>query len=670
MASGTITLTRSGSGYLTGRIVWSSVSNGTEANTSGVTASLQLQRSAQNATSGTFSGTFTVGGVSETLSWYGTLSSYTWVTVKTLTVTVRHNADGSGNCYLYAAVNGPAGTSMEGTSVSGSATVTLDKIPRFATLVSVTDFTDEGNPVLSYTNPAGTAVDSLKACISLDGETDTIPYRDVPKTGTSYIFSLTVAERNTLRAATPNSNTLGVYVFLRTVIGSSASAAVAPATMRIVNAAPTISPTVTDTNSVTKALTGDDSILVARHSTASVTINAAAKKSATIKSRKVVHGKVTLTGNGTLSPVTNHTIEFTVTDSRGNTTTKKASNTIIAYFNPTCSIGNNIPGSDGSLSLTVTGLFYNGSFGSKTNALTVQYRYKASGGSYGSWTTISSVTKSGNSYTASAALTGLNYKTAYTFQARVLDSLVTSGVTSTEKTVIAKPVFDWGQNDFRFNVPINLSDGCDVLKDGAVAYYKPYGTRNSSSSVTNFDAITALGSYWIQTQDMVNGPFASTENCFGVLEVVKGSDSTILQRFTQYGNNGIAAVYERDNVNGWKYTWTRTDSVPINMTLGVEYLTREKHNGLPVYAKLLSLGTLSATAGVTHTGTGISVAKKPYFIYLQAYASNGTFTRNIENVGSIGCYLWQNGTNWYVNVTTESDASAYSGRALIKYVYQ
>ena len=462
MANGTVELTRNPTGvYLIGRITWSSTSNGTSANTSTVTATLQLQRDALNTTTGTFKGTFTVGSTSETISWYGSLPSKTWVTVKTITATVSHNSDGAGNCYLYALINGPGLTTMEGTYVSGSSSVTLDTIPRYASLKSVSDFTDEANPVISYSNPAGTAISSLQVCISLDGSTAKTAWKDVPKTGTEYTVSLTATERNTLRAATPNSNTLQVYYLLKTVLASGSNVASKPAKMNIVNADPVVSPVVVDTNSTTKTLTGDPSILVALHSTASVTINATAQKYATIKSKKVEHGTAVLTGDGTLS-VTNNPIKITVTDSRGNETVKTAANTIVPYINPTCLIGNNIPEADGTFALEVSGLFYNGSIGKTANTLSVQYRRKAAGGSYSSWTTIGSVSKSGNSYAATANLTGLDYQTVYTFQARAIDKLNANGVHSAEKAVISEPVFDWGQYDFRFNVPVYDKTGAQI----------------------------------------------------------------------------------------------------------------------------------------------------------------------------------------------------------------
>ena len=124
MANGTITLAKTGSGELYGQILWSSVSNGTDANTSTVTASIQLKRPAGWYTQGTWKGSLNVGGMSKQISCHTTVRD-SWVTIDTLTATVSHNADGSGSCYIYGTLNGPTQTSMEGTQVSGSATVSV-----------------------------------------------------------------------------------------------------------------------------------------------------------------------------------------------------------------------------------------------------------------------------------------------------------------------------------------------------------------------------------------------------------------------------------------------------------------------------------------------------------------------------------------------------------------
>ena len=52
-----------------------------------------------------------------------------------------------------------------------------------------------------------------------------------------------------------------------------------------------------------------------------------------------------------------------------------------------------------------------------------------------------------------------DYKAKYTFQAKAIDKLITKE--SVERTVKAVPVFDWGEEDFNFNVPVTIQ-GKDV----------------------------------------------------------------------------------------------------------------------------------------------------------------------------------------------------------------
>lgn len=329
----------------------------------------------------------------------------------------------------------------------------LDPNPRFATIKSATNFHDEENPTITYSNPAGNSAASLQACISLTGEKADIAYRDIPKDGTSYTFALTETERNVLRAATPKSNTTDVIFYVRSVIGDGTDHSTLRRTLTIKNPNPTISPTIKDSNAATVALTGDSSKLVRYYSNAAVTFGVAAVKKATLTSQKVICGNHSLVGDGTISGVETNSFVFTATDSRGNTTTKTVMPSFVEYVKVTCSLDNNMPGVDGTMEVRARGLYFNGSFGGKSNSLNVYYRYKAFGGTYSSWTGMT-VSRSGNSYSATANITGLDYQTAYVLQAYAVDALAT--VYSSEKTVNATPVFDWGENDFKFNVPVNV----------------------------------------------------------------------------------------------------------------------------------------------------------------------------------------------------------------------
>lgn len=466
MASGIISLGTSGA--LTGQLVWSSTSNGTAANSSNVTASIQIKRTNSYTTTGTFDYGINVGGKIVHPSWYGSISN-SWITIATLSNTVSHNNDGTGSCYLEAYVNGPSDTSLSGNTVAAKQTVTLDTIPRQANLTSAPNFNDEQSPAITYSNPAGNSVTTLRACIANDAMNNTYAnWRDISKTGNSYTFNLTDTERNALRNAIPNSNTLTVRFMIETNIGGVLYYSNIPRTLTIVNGNPVLSPTIKDVGTGSLALTGDANKIIKGFNYIEYTSGASAKKGASIVSQKVVCGSKTATnGNGSFTDVDSASFVFSVTDSRGNTITQTINKTLIDYVKLTCNIGDKKPDVNGNMKVECSGNYFNGSFGAVANTLNVQYRYKVQGGEYSDWTNMT-ITKDGNTYTAEAYLTGLNYQTTYVFQTKAVDKISWEGVLSEEIIVRSYPVFDWGKNDFRFNVDAHGWFSSDVkdLPDG------------------------------------------------------------------------------------------------------------------------------------------------------------------------------------------------------------
>lgn len=411
------------------------------------------------------------------------INLYPGTVVASGTKTIKHNSDGSKSF----SASAQAGIYYVAVNCSGSGSWTLNSIPRQANLTAAPNFNDEGNPTISFSNPAGNSVTSLDACISLTGSTDDIAYRAVSKTGSSYTFNLTTAERNVLRNACTTANSRTVKFYLRTVIGGNTYYSTLDKTLTIVNATPTLSPTVVDSNTTMVALTGDSNKLVKYFSDAKFTVGAAALKGASITSVKVTCGNKSSTAtSGTLSDVESGTFVFTAKDSRGNSVSKTITKTLISYIKLTCNLSGNNPTPDGAMTFKISGNYFNGSIGSTANTLTVQYRYKENSGSYSSWTT-ATATKSGNTYSVSISMTGLNYKSTYTFQARATDK-VAGTVTTGEKTVRTTPVYDWGKDDFCINVDAYINDGrayggC-ILYDSSSA-----GTITLSDSIANYDYV-------------------------------------------------------------------------------------------------------------------------------------------------------------------------------------
>ena len=414
--------------------------------------------------------------------------------------TISHNSDGS-KTFSYS-FSQYFGINFSGNLIntkSGSGSGTLDKIPRKANITAAPNFNDEDNPTISYSNPAGNAVDKLDACISLDGSGAEIPYRNISKTGNSYTFNLTTAERETLRNATKTSNSRKVRFYVRTEIAGTTYLTYFEKTFSIVNGNPTFKTAVTDINTKTTALTGNNKKLVKYFSNASINSGAVAVKGATLKSQKVTNGSKSISAaTGTINAVESNKFVFSATDSRGNVGTYTYNADFVDYVKLTCNFGSNSPNTDGTFTFLVKGNYFNGSFGAVANTISVYYRYKDSNaGSYTEWAAMT-VAKSGNSYTATADISGLDYKANYIFQAYAIDKLTT--IYTEEKPIKSLPIFDWSDKDFAFHVPVILdnakqlyfksTDDSDVMMISLNNYNQSffgYGGYNQNLGSTYFD---------------------------------------------------------------------------------------------------------------------------------------------------------------------------------------
>lgn len=401
----------------------------------------------------------------------GTIDSYdgnSTVVIKRGTNTITHNADGSKSISYSFSVSSLDVSYLPG-SASASGTMALTKIPRAATISSAPNFNDEANPKIGISNPAGSAVDKIEVCIANpDGSVAYAAYRDIgSKTATSYTFNLTTAERNKLRSAT-STNTLSVRFFIKTTIGGTPYIKQSDLkTMTIVNATPEVNVSFRD-GAGFGGLTGSPtSIFIKGISYVSYEITATPKKGATIASYSVENnGTVINASTGTFWSITNSTFNITVKDSRGNTYKKSHTFTLVDYIKPTCTVDGSITlrtddNTKADINITISGNSFMGSFGVAENILTVQYRYKADNGSYTEWANALDNTIKPTSYESTVSITNLDYQKGYTIQARIQDLIFDASnykgaVESSTITLKATPVFDWGKDDFSFNVPISI----------------------------------------------------------------------------------------------------------------------------------------------------------------------------------------------------------------------
>lgn len=219
---------------------------------------------------------------------------------------------------------------------------------------------------------------------------------------------------------------------------------------------PTLSPRLfISSTSDTYKYTGSTSKFIKDYTWVSYEVNSEARNGATIKNRRVSCGQQVYTEEtGQFNAgITTNVFEFTVTDSRGYTATRTIEANVVDYISLTCNVNARIR-PDGTINMSVSGLYYNGSFGAKKNTLTAYYRYKVLGGTYSDWI-VTNVTINGNSYSLETTISNLDYEQTYVVQAKVTDEL--SSKTSNEPTLTCIPVFDWGKKDFAVNVDFHFA---------------------------------------------------------------------------------------------------------------------------------------------------------------------------------------------------------------------
>ena len=457
----------------------------------------------QNIANNTSTINWTLTGGGSATSWFNTRNGYVnidgarrWTQTSDIqlsngtvmasgSLTLTHNADGKRSF----SANAGATIYSYGTYQSGSGSWELPQIPRAATLTAAPNFTDEESPVIAYSNPAGNSVTSLKACIAnSSGTVVYAEYRDIPLDGTSYTFNLTDAERNNIRWASINSPNLAVKFYVTTVIGGNTYYSTLDKIVNIVNANPTITATAKDVGTASILLTGDNQTIIKGHNYITFTQTATAYKGASIKAQNVTCGSQTVNGaSGALINVDSGELVFSATDSRGFKTPFTYNFKVIDYVKLTCNLKVKKLNAEGQTSITLNGNYFNGSFGAQDNELTIYYRYKKDYENYTEWFT-ANATLEGNTYNAEVDIIGLDYRNAYTFQAKAKDKILE--VSTNEERVKSIPVFDWGENDFAFNVDVFDKNGAKLGTELTANDYKTVFRSGNSLLETGWVTIT------------------------------------------------------------------------------------------------------------------------------------------------------------------------------------
>lgn len=140
--------------------------------------------------------------------------------------------------------------------------------------------------------------------------------------------------------------------------------------------------------------------------------------------------------------------EIYATDSRGYVGAEKVELPVVPYTDIVCTpaAGRTDPTS-GAGWVSIEGVFFNGDFGAVTNTLQIACTVDGKTIEY-------APTVEGDRYADRLELDGLDYTKSYTLEIVVTDEV--GSITKSARILPGVPVFDWGEKDFKFNVPVDI----------------------------------------------------------------------------------------------------------------------------------------------------------------------------------------------------------------------
>lgn len=433
---------------ITPTITWSAVQS-VAGNYSDITATLTYRRSNDYVTGGKWAGSLTVGD--QTLTGKKTLRITNTEDAVAISGTFRVSHDEGGALTVRLSATGSiAGSTLTSTAIGQN--ITLDTIARASTVSAADgDIGSRATVVVSrkssdFSHSLAYRFGALSGYINGEGEpveeemllTEPIVNFLLPE---SFYYQIPDAPSGvcTLTCRTYHQGSR---------IGSDKTATFT-VTAAYSRCAPVVTGRVQDVNAKTVALTGDDSILVRHASRAQCTMEAQGQKGAAIVKRSIAGVNVT-EDVLTLSAPVLETVSFEAVDSRGYRTVTEVPVDMVPYVLLTNnSTAQRTDPTSGNGQLTLQGSCWKGNFGTGDNVLYGVYRVND-----GVPLSCQAALRGDNTYSLTVELTGLDYTRAHKVEVTMADSAMTVSKSLTVQKGI--PVFDWGEADFRFHVPVEV----------------------------------------------------------------------------------------------------------------------------------------------------------------------------------------------------------------------
>lgn len=423
--------------------------------------------------------TYTAAAISDMSS-----TSYHKKLIKTYTVRVPHNSDGTKSCALSASwrFSGTYSGVSIGT-ITASTTVTLDSIPRASSITTATNKTLGDACSITWTPAASSYTFKLKFSLgSWSYTTGTIsPKTTSAYTYTGYTLPLDVAKQ--LPKATSGTMTVYLYTYSgSTQIGSTASktfTVTVPST--IIPTLGTVSATIVNSNSVINGW----GVAVMGYTKVKVTASARGSYGSTISSF-TISGSYSTTQNGTSLDYTGSAIAssgsktFTVVakDSRGRSSSSKSATAITFYAYSAPKVSSfTVARSSSNAKQVVARANWTYSSVNGNNVVTATLYYKKSSAT--SWTKYGTLSKN----TSTTLTTEFEETSSYNFKVVVTDSLSKSaqeeGFVSTIEVTMDFRAGGKGLGIGKIAESDNLEIAFDTIFMGNVYIQADDGTKTS-----------------------------------------------------------------------------------------------------------------------------------------------------------------------------------------------
>jgi hypothetical protein len=435
------------------------------ANTSVVSFKFQLRSGSSNRFTANIDCFVTIAGQEfSRLDKQITAAYNTTYTLLTGTLTVPHGSDGSLNMEATASIDTPASNPYAPPDLSFTGYMDLTPIPRASTLAATAAFIEDASTIVVSRKSAAYTYTLRYAFGELGGyladAVGSLAAEPVELTDATILFPLPVSFYEQIPDAPSGVCTLTCTTYSGDIQIGEPQKAQFLVTADPARSAPAISGWAQDINEKTLAVTGDSSVFVQGVSTALCGFEPQARNGASITAVYVNGARV----DGLeyeIPKIETAAVTYRAVDSRGYSSEYSVPGLSLVPYVPLsfhASVSRTDPTS-GNATLAVQGKWYNGSFGAGTNALTARYNVDG-----GAWATFS-LSVSGGDLTASVPLSGLDYRTSHRIEIAISDAI--QHIAKTVSVSKGVPVFDWGESDFAFHVPVRFTatDGTEFTLD-------------------------------------------------------------------------------------------------------------------------------------------------------------------------------------------------------------